>query len=49
MSVKYMWQRTQVYFGIKEEDWDDDYFDDDGSAATRILRAATTSGRTSAG
>ena len=28
-----MWQRTQVYFGIKEEDWDDDYFDDDGSAA----------------
>ena len=37
MSVKDMWQRTQVYFGIKEEDWDDDYFDDDGSAAHEDL------------
>ena len=32
-----MWHRTQVYFGIKEEDWDDDYFDDDGSAAHEDL------------
>jgi cell division inhibitor SepF len=37
MSVKDMWHRTQVYFGIKEEDWDDDYFDDDGSAAHEDL------------
>jgi cell division inhibitor SepF len=34
-----MWQRTQVYFGIKEEDWDDDYFDDDGSAAHEDLES----------
>ncbi len=33
MSVRDFWNRTQVYFGIKEEDWDDEYFDDDGSAA----------------
>src|SRR5690242_13009337 len=37
MSVKDMWHKTQVYFGIKEEDWDDDYFDDDGSAAHEDL------------
>ena len=35
-----MWHRTQVYFGIKEEDWDeDDYFDDDGSAAHEDLES----------
>src|SRR3954447_2744917 len=39
MSVKDMWQRTQVYFGIKEEDWEDDYFDDDGSAAHEDLES----------
>src|SRR4029078_10459685 len=39
MSVKDMWHRTQVYFGIKEEDWDDDYFDDDGSAAHEDLES----------
>ena len=49
MSVRDFWNRTQVYFGIKEEDWDDDYFDDDGSARTRTSSAATASGRTSAG
>ena len=27
MSVRDFWNRTQVYFGIKEEDWDDDYFE----------------------
>src|SRR3954467_11985218 len=37
MSVKDFWHRTQVYFGIREEDWDDDYFDDDGSAAHEDL------------
>src|SRR5690349_24303429 len=39
MSVKDMWQRTQVYFGIKEEDWEEDYFDDDGSAAHEDLES----------
>jgi cell division inhibitor SepF len=39
MSVKDMWHRTQIYFGIKEEDWDDDYFDDDGSAAHEDLES----------
>jgi cell division inhibitor SepF len=39
MSVRDMWHRTQVYFGIKEEDWDDDYFDDDGSAAHEDLES----------
>jgi len=34
-----MWHRTQVYFGIKEEDWDDEYFDDDGSAAHEDLES----------
>lgn len=37
MSVRDFWNRTQVYFGIKEEDWDDEYFDDDGSAAHEDL------------
>jgi len=37
MSVKDFWHRTQVYFGIREEDWDDEYFDDDGSAAHEDL------------
>ncbi|MDX6522309.1 MAG: cell division inhibitor SepF [Gaiellales bacterium] len=39
MSVRDMWHRTQVYFGIKEEDWDDEYFDDDGSAAHEDLES----------
>ena len=34
-----MWHRTQIYFGIKEEDWDDEYFDDDGSAAHEDLES----------
>ena len=39
MSVKDMWHRTQVYFGIKEEEWEDDYYDDDGSAAHEDLES----------
>src|SRR5439155_24584352 len=39
MSVRDMWHRTQVYFGIKEEDWDDEYFVDDGSAAHEDLES----------
>src|SRR5436305_1885382 len=39
MSVRDFWNRTQVYFGIKEEDWDDEYFDDDGSAAHEDLES----------
>jgi cell division inhibitor SepF len=39
MSVKDMWHRTQIYFGIKEEEWEDDYFDDDGSAAHEDLES----------
>ncbi len=39
MSVKDMLHRTQVYLGIKEEDWDDEYFDDDGSAAHEDLES----------
>ena len=34
-----MWHRTQVYFGIKEEEWEDDYYDDDGSAAHEDLES----------
>ena len=37
MSVRDFWHRTQVYFGIREEDWDDEYYDDDGSAAHEDL------------
>ena len=37
MSVKDFWHRTQVYFGIREDEWEDDYFDDDGSAAHEDL------------
>ena len=49
MSVRDFWNRTQVYFGIKEEDWDEEYFDDDGSENTTIWRAATATAPTSAG
>ena len=37
MSVRDMSPSTQVYFGIREEDWDDEYYDDDGSAAHEDL------------
>ena len=37
MAFRDFWHRTQVYFGIREEDWDDEYFDDDGSAAHEDL------------
>jgi cell division inhibitor SepF len=37
VSLRDFWHRTQVYFGIREEDWEEDYFDDDGSAAHEDL------------
>src|SRR5215470_2585043 len=37
MSVRDFWNRTQVYFGIREEDWDDETYDDDGVAAHEDL------------
>ncbi len=37
MSFRDLWQRTQVYFGIREEDWEEEYYDDDGSAAHEDL------------
>ncbi len=32
MALSDLWNSTLVYFGVREEDWDDEY-DDDGSAA----------------
>jgi cell division inhibitor SepF len=38
MSMQTFWHRTKVYFGIAEEDWEDeDLYDDDGSAAHEDL------------
>jgi cell division inhibitor SepF len=37
MSVAERWRRVLVYFGIAEEDWDEDYYDDDGAAAHEDL------------
>jgi len=37
MSIRDFWNRTQVYFGIREEDWDDETYDDDGVAAHEDL------------
>jgi cell division inhibitor SepF len=37
MSLGDRWRRVLIYFGIAEEDWDDDYYDDDGSAAHEDL------------
>src|SRR3954451_16204641 len=37
MSLAERWRRVLVYFGIAEEEWDDDYYDDDGSAAHEDL------------
>ncbi len=37
MSLADRWRRVLVYFGIAEEDWDEDYYDDDGSAAHEDL------------
>ena len=39
MSIRDFWNRTQVYFGIREEDWDDETYDDD--TAVLALRRTT--------
>ncbi len=36
MALGDLWNSTLVYFGVREEDWDDEY-DDDGSAAHEDL------------
>ena len=36
MAIGDLWNSTLVYFGVREEDWDDEY-DDDGSAAHEDL------------
>lgn len=36
MAVRDMWHSTLVYFGVREEEWDDEY-DDDGTAANEDL------------
>ena len=36
MALSDLWNSTLVYFGVREEDWDDEY-DDDGSAAHEDL------------
>jgi cell division inhibitor SepF len=37
MSLRDLWHRTQVYFGIAEEEWEDELYDDDGLAAHEDL------------
>ena len=37
MGFADVWNRTLVYFGIAEEDWDEEYYDDDGAAAHEDL------------
>jgi cell division inhibitor SepF len=36
MSVRDLWHSTLVYFGVREDDWDDEYYDD-GAAAHEDL------------
>jgi cell division inhibitor SepF len=36
MALSDLWNSTLVYFGVREEDWEDEY-DDDGSAAHEDL------------
>src|SRR5690242_2512590 len=36
MPMRDLWHSTLVYFGVREEDWDDEY-DDDGAAANEDL------------
>jgi cell division inhibitor SepF len=36
MPVRDLWHSTLVYFGVREDDWDDEYYDD-GSAAHEDL------------
>ena len=37
MALSDLWNSTLVYFGVREDDWDDEYDDDDGSAAHEEL------------
>ncbi len=49
MAIKDMWNSTLVYFGVREEEWGDEYYED-GTAAHEDLRArATPSGPTCGG
>jgi hypothetical protein len=36
MALSDLWNSTLVYFGVREDDWEDEY-DDDGSAAHEDL------------
>jgi len=36
MALRDMWNSTLVYFGVREEDWEDEYYDD-GTAANDDL------------
>ena len=49
MAIEDMWNSTLVYFGVREEEWEDEY-DEDGIRRPRgSASAATASGRTCAG
>ena len=37
MPIKDLWNSTLVYFGVREEEWEDEYYDDDGVAANEDL------------
>ncbi|MGN6377641.1 MAG: cell division protein SepF [Gaiellales bacterium] len=37
MALKDMWNSTLVYFGVREEEWEDEYYYDDGAAANEDL------------
>src|SRR3954471_12417327 len=38
MNLRNVWHSAKVYFGIADEEWDDEYYDDDGSAADEDLQ-----------
>jgi cell division inhibitor SepF len=38
MNLRSAWQSAKVYFGIADEEWDDEYYDDDGAAADEDLQ-----------
>ena len=37
MPMRDLWHSTLVYFGVREEDWVDEEYDDDGAAANEDL------------
>jgi cell division inhibitor SepF len=37
MALRDMWNSTLVYFGVREEEWEDEYYYDDGAAANEDL------------